>query len=561
MDRDRLGELGPDTGQSVPSRRTAREQRGDPNPRVQRPPDVERALAALAHFKNVIAVESGLIDGWETLDEDERRWYCAGVLRELFDDGYRELTERLGENAEVAGTAGFSSSDPPHYSTLSRHIGDLDKEVLEQAARWSSNAALHQLLPSGTSPRRLGVAPSKPEFYYDLVDEERTVGMDEKMRQATRVVGEYLALTTPHLRSDRDRRAPNFQHPVESFIRLLAHIALEDWHLESGADILRWMSDDDVDVPTASTVRKYARGHEVENLEEKFLKASCALLEREELLPPGQVHLAYDVTKVRWYGADHEWTSGGRKDSNTTDFWHYAVLSATGPDRNYVLGATLIKKRTEVAQALRRLLRRVHTHADFDIGRIYFDSEMYREDIVTTCREIGANFLIQAKDTGEPGRLLEEARDGEPAKNFNMKFAGLTTPNKRVNAFAYPIHPGEVGASKREESHTAWITDHDVDARDLRGLAYQYRNRWQVETAIRQLKHDFQGRCGSDNRGVRTMYFGAAQLFFNFWVALNHELPYHLGDPASFRLTGQETLHAIRDADVESTKRGSNTII
>jgi hypothetical protein len=35
------------------------------------------------------------------------------------------------------------------------------------------------------------------------------------------------------------------------------------------------------------------------------------------------------------------------------------------------------------------------------------------------------------------------------------------------------------------------------------------------------------------------MYFGAAQLFFNFWVALNHELPYHLGDPASFRLTGQ----------------------
>lgn len=76
----------------------------------------------------------------------------------------------------------------------------------------------------------------------------------------------------------------------------------------------------------------------------------------------------------------------GRKDSNTTDFWHYAVLSATGPDRNYVLGTTLIKKHTEIAQALQRLLRRVHTHADFDIGRIYVDSEMYREDIVTTCR-------------------------------------------------------------------------------------------------------------------------------------------------------------------------------
>ncbi|WP_144050378.1 hypothetical protein [Halorubrum persicum] len=108
--------------------------------------------------------------------------------------------------------------------------------------------------------------------------------------------------------------------------------------------------------------------------------------------------MAYDVTKVRWYGAEHEWTIGRPKDANTTDFWHYAVLSATGPDRNYVLGATPIKKQTEIAQALRRLLRRVHTHADFDTGRIYFDSEMYREDIATTCREIGADFLIQAKD-------------------------------------------------------------------------------------------------------------------------------------------------------------------
>jgi len=549
----------PETGGIPSSSGTLHGQENDPSRRVQRPPEVERALAALAHFKNVITLESDLIDDWETLDEDTRSWYCAGVLRELFDDGYRDLEERLGERPQVAGAAGFSSSNPPHYSTLSRQIGKLDENILEQAAQWASDAALHQLLPRSKSLHLLGPNPSKPRFYYELVDEKWSVGMDEKMRQATRVVEEYLALTTPYLRSDRDRTAPNFKHPIESFIRLLAHIALEDWHLESGADILRWQSDGNVDIPTASTVRKYARGQEVEELEEKFLKASCALLEREGLLPPGPVHLAYDVTKVRWYGTEHEWTSGGPKDANTTDFWHYAVLSATGPDRNYVLGATPIKKQTEIAQALRRLLRRVHTHADFDIGRIYFDSEMYREDIVTTCREIGADFLIQAKDAGEPGRLLEEARDGHPAKSSNIEFAGLTSPNKRVNAFAYPIHPGEVGSDDREESHTAWITDYDVDARDLRGLAYQYRNRWQVETAIRQLKHDFQGRCASDNRGIRTMYFGAAQLFFNYWVALNHELPYHLGDPAAFRLNGQETLHAVRDADVRDAKGGDNT--
>lgn len=127
-----------------------------------------------------------------------------------------------------------------------------------------------------------------------------------------------------------------------------------------------------------------------------------------------------------------------------------------------------------------------------------------------------------------------------------------------VKSASTAIHPGEVGANNREESHTAWITDYDVDERDLRGLAYQYRKRWQVETVIRQLKHNFQGRCQSDDRGVRTMYFGVTQLFFNYWVAINHELPYLPDETADFSVTSQETLHAVRDADVESAKPSNN---
>ena len=114
---------------------------------------------------------------------------------------------------------------------------------------------------------------------------------------------------------------------------------------------------------------------------------------------------------------------------------------------------------------------------------------------------------------------------------------------------------------QNREGHTVWITDLDVDNRDLEELIYQFRNRWKVETTIRQMKHDFQGRCGSRKRAVRALQFGSAQLFFNFWVALNQELPYHLGDPDNIRLTGLETLHLIRDADYESAKNGSNRLI
>ncbi|APW97077.1 hypothetical protein CHINAEXTREME_04520 [Halobiforma lacisalsi AJ5] len=102
-----------------------------------------------------------------------------------------------------------------------------------------------------------------------------------------------------------------------------------------------------------------------------------------------------------------------------------------------------------------------------------------------------------------------------------------------------------------EGTWAAWNTNMDVATRDLRGLAYQYRYRWRVETAIRQLKQDFTGRCGSASPEVRALYFGAGQLFFNFWVALNHELPYRL-DHTGIRVTGLEVLHGLREADFEA---------
>lgn len=60
---------------------------------------------------------------------------------------------------------------------------------------------------------------------------------------------------------------------------------------------------------------------------------------------------------------------------------------------------------------------------------------------------------------------------------------------------------------------------------------------------------------------MRAFYFGAAQMFFNFWVALNHELTYHFGGRENWQLTATETLHAIRDADVNAARNTDNHLI
>lgn len=50
-------------------------------------------------------------------------------------------------------------------------------------------------------------------------------------------------------------------------------------------------------------------------------------------------------------------------------------------------------------------------------------------------------------------------------------------------------------------------------------------------------------------------------MFFNYWVALNHELTYHFGGRENVRLTATETLYAIWDDDVKQARLGDNTII
>lgn len=592
---------------------------------------VKHAIYALRYFKHKIAPDTDLIDNWEEIDDKQQRWYCAGLLKAHFDDDYRSLEDRLTKWSRVAVEAGFNSQNIPHYSTFSRHLRDLDDDVLAEAAQRASNAALHQQLPGGSSPTHLGTNPSKPRSYYEVLNKDWEVGMDEKMQQATQVVAEYLALTTPHLNFDRDRRAPNFQYRIQTFYRLLAHLALEDCYAENGAELLRWLSDDNVDVPPPSTLRTYAKQYSVEQHEERFFNATCALFEREEMAPPDRVHLAYDITTHSWYGKENRWVTGSLPEDNTNQFWHYAVLSIVPPDqgeidlpcRNYILGATPIKERTEIADALDRMLNRVRSNLDLDLGRIYLDRQMYQGGVVTKCREHGLNWVIQAPNKGAARELVSETPLSKKTnKKTGVDFSDLDYSHRNVNVFASRLHEDEVGrddlsftpsteitnfddgdGSNRTNSsqqnassskqldeygfdtpepteepptsdeyeqalgvgdpntHTAWITDLDVETRDIRGLAYQFRNRWKIETAIRQLKHDFQGRCGSGDRRVRALYVGTAQLFFNFWVALNHELPYHLGDPEKFRLTGQETLHAIREADVEAAKTGSNIII
>lgn len=587
------------------------------------PIDMEtvRAQRAIRYVDLTLAPEASLVEDWDSYAPAEQRMFRAAVLQELFGDTYEELEARLKSSTVVAREAGFEPGGIPSDTTLWRRIRDFDEDVVEEAARRANNAVLHATLPGGRPDSNLGTDPEKPSFYYEVTKYDRGVSTEEKMQAITQTAAEYMEHAIPHIDFDRDSNSPNYQHPPEAFYRLLAHTALEDCYPANGADLLRWLSGDDVSVPDASTLYGYADQFTVNEHAERFLNATCALFERGGLRPPEPVHLGFDITKKPWYGAvetnedgsptEEEWRIKSTVSDNTTWFWAIGILSITTPDRNYVLGFEPISDAKEYDQALDTMLNRVEDRLDLTFGRIYLDSGLGNTKIMDVCEEHGLNWLIQGEMNGERKKLVEKLPPGIPGGKKGVEF-GKDNPRK-INIFACPNHPETIQSKQsdgtkdndkdgkrttlseytdenssiqnseqitsgddrsttgdQEEPYAesegitvrkdiemqdgdtwlTWNTNMDVEERDLRGLAYQYRHRWRVETAIRQLKQDFTGRCGTDNPRVRAFSIGAGQLFFNFWAALQRELPYQL-DHTGVQLTGLELLHGLREADFE----------
>lgn len=359
---------------------------------------------------------------------------------------------------------------------------------------------------------------------------------------------------SPHLSFGRDPDASAFKLPPAAFLTLFAHLALENSYLNTGTRTLEWM-DLPAPVPSPGTVSQYADELSVEDVDEMFGNATAALLKQEKeqsisdpadsvLDPP--VHLAYDTTKIEWYGnRSAPWTSGVLPRDNSASAWVFAVLAIVDRNTSYVLGALPLRNQTEIGEYLRRFLRRATGTYDLDIGRVYLDSELYTETALTALRESGVDFLIQAKDIGAISDLLDAAPPGESAYRKGISFGDMPV-SKKPNAFAWPVPDEATGAGNRDRPHEAFLTDMDVEARSLEGLGREFDARWGVETAIREIKGRYHAKCKSNKPHLRAFYFMMATILYNLSQYADNRLSERLYTD-EVEWSGEELLHATRE--------------
>lgn len=244
-----------------------------------------------------------------------------------------------------------------------------------------------------------------------------------------------------------------------------------------------------------------------------------------------------------------EWTTGVLPEDNSASAWVFAVLSIVGRDMSYVLGALPLQNKGEIGSHLRRFLRRVNGVYNLDIERVYLDSELYTAEAVTALRNSGVEFLIQAKDQGEVTALLDEASKGEVATRTGVSFGDFSV-RRKPNAFAWPVPPEEIGADNRDRPHEAFLTDIDVDERDLEKIGREFRDRWGIETSIREVKRRFHAKCNSSEPSIRAFYFAMAGVLYNLSQYVGNRLEERLYAD-NIEWGGEEFLHAVREVNPE----------
>lgn len=532
------------------------------------PPDGDRRSFSLCatHFVNETCFGEGRIPRLDTnanlgaildgIDEGEEKYWKAAVVKEARGDSLRDFEGVLdaGYNYHLCDQLGFDHTDPPSYSTLARHW-DYDDHVLDAIEELGVRARYAGLWVGVDFPPDL----QEEGWGVDLILEQDPK-LNEKMICMRHLVEEALGVMWPHLSFGRDPDEPAFKLSPASFVSLFSHLALEQSYLETGRRTLEWL-DFPAPLPSSSTTRQYISELDVEKVDQMLECATAALLLQEQdtpvyvdpteadIEPP--VHLAYDTTKIRWYGdSSAEWTSKTLPRNNSSSAWVFGILSIVSENTAYVLGALPLRSQTEIGNYLRRFLRRVQGVYDLEIGRVYLDSELYTTQALNALRSNDVDFLIRAKDTGEVSDLLDDADDGDPKARTNVSFGDLSL-NRRPDAFAWPIPEEETGSAGRDRDHVAFLTDMDLDDRDLETLGRKFRDRWGVETAIREIKNRYHARCNSPNPTVRAFYFMMATVLYNVSQYVDNRLDERLR-AEDVKWSGEELLHVTREIDPDA---------
>lgn len=314
----------------------------------------------------------------------------------------------------------------------------------------------------------------------------------------------------------------NGRYTSDDFDRLLGRIATRRQFANSGATAAAVAAD-----PTAlgsvgprSPLAKaflYHLGHLTEDeIDRQFRGVLTATMRRARRARRFHhpVDVAIDIHDWPFYGhreTDHVLVVNRTRGTNRG--YRFATLCVVESGTRFMLGWVPLTQNAYPAKrdAVRSLLLQAQRFVQ--IRRVYLDRGFYQVPVVETLIEFGVKFVMRAIQYKPIAALVADADTDVIVTDYVMK-------RKRPPYSQIQVRLLVVPHLTNDDEWTCFITNRSVTEATAQAVAEDYRRRWGIETAYRQIR-ELLPRTSSRTFAVRLFYFLFALSVYNLWVLVN----------------------------------------
>lgn len=390
---------------------------------------------------------------WDTRDDKQKRRLAVIIIAKARQTSIAEMLQRIESDERIKSMLGFDHG-VPSGSTISRvdqpdYIPFPPEHLLVHLRHWAQRNGAE--IPDGIKPQ------------YDRSEIlDRDTRVEEKIGVSQILLQDLFSEIIDVIGFDRSQGTGNYQYPTSVFYALLAHLAIEKSHPNSGFRTFKW-SNPDISIPKVETFYKYIKTFSPDSIQQKFSTATKRILNRFDFKNCARV--AYDTTLIPYHGDDsNEWLVDidptdqpqGFGTNPADQAWRFGVISAIADNEQYILSARLLRSDTAPS---------VHLAAFFDeyqdflvpTTRVIADSQLATGEMIQTIESESKTYLFRSPKLTPVEGLLADTGSGETGFRLGIQFDGLAS-GIHPDLFVSP-RPVDEGTGYEEEDHTAYLTN------------------------------------------------------------------------------------------------------
>ncbi len=302
----------------------------------------------------------------------------------------------------------------------------------------------------------------------------------------------------------------NGKFTTKDLLDILVHVALTHDFCNNGCKTFQELYSDK-NVPNGDTLlyhfNKLKARDEIEetfnnifDIIFNFAKSSYKILQTRK------VDIAIDIHDIPYYGNKSDnFVIGGKQENGTNNFFKFITCSIVVAGKRFTIGAFPIHPLDNLQELLDKLLKGARSKVK--IRYVYLDRGFDNSLVLKVLKQNKLKYLMPKVRTLTVKSWYRKSQDCKSRIIENFKIGNEETTLVLVD--------DEEGIKR------AFSTNIKISEPIAFYLFKLYKARWGIETAYRQLEHDFKAKTTSKNYNIRLFYFLFSICLFNLWILVN----------------------------------------